>query len=96
MKNSPLTTLLLGLLVLSALGSVVLCWMYISNARELRALQSQAMSIQQNRAFISSLANDTLEYSKTHPAIEPVLEAAGLVAPKAGGSATAPKPAPKQ
>jgi hypothetical protein len=91
MKNSPLTTVLLGVLVLSALSSVMLCWMYISNARELRNLQAQAMSIQQNRAFITSLATDTLEYSKTHPAIEPVLEAVKLVEPKNA----APKPSAK-
>ena len=93
MKNSPLTTVLLGVLVLSALTSVVLCWMYISNARELRNLQAQAGAIQQNRAFVSALANETLEYSKTHPAIEPVLESAGLTPPKTG--AVAPKPATK-
>lgn len=98
MKNSPLTTVLLGVLVLSTLTSVILCWMYISNARELRALQGQALSIQQNRAFITALATDTLEYGKTHPAIEPILESAGLVAPKASASAptSASRPATKQ
>ena len=42
MKNNPLTTILLGVLTLSALASVVLCWLYISNTRELRSLQTQA------------------------------------------------------
>jgi hypothetical protein len=86
MKNTPLTTILLGVLTLSALASVVLCWLYISNARELRSLQTQASQINNNRAIINALANDTLEYSKTHPAIDPVLESLGL---KTGKSALA-------
>jgi len=94
MKNSPLTTILLGALTLSALASVVLCWMYISNTRELRTLQSQAALINNNRAMINALAADTVEYSKTHPAIEPLLKSVGL---KAGTAtpAAAGKPATK-
>ena len=73
MKNSPLTTILLGVLTLSALASVVLCWLYISNTRALRTLQAQAAQINNNRAVINALAADTVEYSKTHQAIEPIL-----------------------
>ncbi|HSA10005.1 MAG TPA: hypothetical protein P5205_06495 [Candidatus Paceibacterota bacterium] len=78
MKNSPLITILLGVLTLSALASLVLCWLFISNTRQLRALQGQAAMINQNRAIITALANDTLEYSKTHPAIDPLLESVGF------------------
>ena len=86
MKNSPLTTILLGVLTLSALASVVLCWLYISNTRELRSLQTQAAQINNNRALINALASDTVEYSKTHQAMEPILESVGL---KPGKSAPA-------
>ena len=86
MKNTPLTTILLGVLTLSALASIVLCWLYISNTRELRTLQTQAAQINSNRALINALANDVVEYSKTHQAIEPVLESVGL---KPGKSAPA-------
>ena len=94
MKNSPLTTILLGVLTLSALTSVVLCWLYISNTRELRALQTQATLINNNRTLINALASDTVEYSKTHPAIEPILESMGLKPGKSAPTAT-PKPATK-
>jgi hypothetical protein len=94
MKNNPLTTILLGVLTLSALASVVLCWLYISNTRELRALQTQATSINNNRALINALANDTVEYGKTHPAIDPILESMGLKPGKSAPSAAA-KPATK-
>ena len=78
MKRTPLTTILLGVLTLSALASVLLCWLYISNTRQLRSLQSQATFINNNRTIINALAADTLEYSKTHPAIDPVLESLGF------------------
>ena len=78
MKNTPLTTILLGVLTLSALASIVLCWLYISNTRELRTLQAQAAQINNNRALINALANDVMEYSKTHQAIEPILESFGM------------------
>jgi hypothetical protein len=78
MKNTPLTTILLGVLTLSALASIVLCWLYISNTRELRTLQAQAAQINSNRALINALAIDVMEYSKTHQDIEPILESFGM------------------
>jgi hypothetical protein len=94
MKNSPLTTILLGVLTVSALASVVLCWLYISNTRELRSLQSQANIINNNRAVMTALANDAIEYSKKNPAIDPILESVGLKPSKSGTPAPA-KPAAK-
>jgi hypothetical protein len=94
MKNNQLTTILLGLLTISALASVVLCWLYISNTRQRNTLQAQANLIVNNRNVMSALVNDTLEYSKTHPAIDPTLESLRL---KQSKSAAAPtnKPASK-
>jgi Na+-transporting NADH:ubiquinone oxidoreductase subunit NqrC len=90
MKNNSLTTILLGVLTISALASVVLCWLYISNTRQLRTLQAQAASINNNRALINALAIDTVEYSKTHPAIDPILESAGLKPGKSAPTSTKP------
>jgi hypothetical protein len=95
MKNSPLTTILLGVLTLSALASVVMCWLYISNTRALRTLQAQAAQVNNNRALINALAADTLEYSKTHPAIDPILESVGLKPGKSAPAATTNKAATK-
>jgi hypothetical protein len=94
MKNNPLTTILLGVLTVSALASVVLCWLYISNTRELRSLQSQANMINNNRTVMTALANDTMEYSKKNPAIDPILESVGLKPSKSTAPAAA-KPATK-
>ena len=87
MKNNPLTTILLGVLTLSALASVVLCWLNISNTRELRSLQTQATLINNNKAFINALVSESMEYSKTHHDIDPILESVGL---KPGKTAQTP------
>ena len=94
MKNNPLVTVLLGLLTLSVLASVVLCWLYISNTRELRSLQSQAGIIGNNRAVINAMASDVVEYSKKHPDIDPILVSVGLK-PGSSNATTTPKPAAK-
>jgi len=88
MKNNQLTTILLGLLTISALASVVLCWLYISNVRQRGSLQSTANFIVGNRNFVTALVNDTLEYSKTHQAIDPILESLRLKAGKSAPAAT--------
>lgn len=94
MKNSPLTTVLLGVLTVSALASVVLCWLYISNIRELRSFQAQANIINNNRAVMSALANDAVEYSKKNPAIDPILESVGLK-PSKSATSTSTRPTTK-
>ena len=94
MKNNPLTTVLLGVLTISALLSVWLCWRYISTTRELHSLQTQASIINNNRTVINALANDTVVYSKKNPAIEPILESVGLKPGKSAPTATG-KPATK-
>ena len=91
MTKSPLTTVLLAALLISALASVGFCCAYIFKAREVRALQGQIAGIQNNRAIIAAVANDAIEYSKRNASIDPILESAGLK-PKssAGGSTNKP------
>jgi hypothetical protein len=88
MKMSPLTAILLGALVASVLASAALSWFYMSRENKRRALQVQmqneVVAIQRNQVYISGLANDLLEYSKTHKDIEPLLESAGLTNRTAG------------
>jgi hypothetical protein len=88
MKNSSSTTILIGVLAMSVLASVVLCWLYIHNAGELRNLQINAAGINNRRAAITALANDAMEYSQKNPAIIPILEAAGIKTSKAASTTT--------
>lgn len=95
MTKSPLTTVLLAALLISALASVGFCCAYIFKAREVRALQGQIAGIQNNRAFIAAVANDAIEYSKRNSSIDPILEAAGLKPPKSSASGSTNKAAAK-
>jgi len=78
MKNDSLTALLVGVLALSAVVSVLFTYIYAVNSKELRDLQMQVMFINTRRAAIGALVNDTLEYGKTHAAIDPLLVSTGL------------------
>jgi len=80
MKNSPLMTILLALLAISAVLSLIFCYRYIRKSRELRGLQFQVTQINQRNAGINQLMNDVLDYSKRTPNrdIDRVLESFGL------------------
>jgi hypothetical protein len=80
MKNSPLTTILLALLAISAVLSLVFCWSYIRKSRDLRALQFQVSQINGRTAVINQLMSDVVEYGKRNHEIDKVLEPFGLVA----------------
>ena len=93
MKNSPMTTILLTVLAFSAIFSVATCWLYIGKNRELRQLQTTVSGVEGNRRTAAALANEAMEYSKKNPAIDPLLEQAGLK-PKPGAASTT-KPSTK-
>jgi len=87
MNKSPLTTILTGVLTLSALASLWFCYSGIKHSQEFRVLQSQLNMMTSISARIAAVGTESLEYSKTHPAINPILENAGL---KPKSSAPAP------
>ena len=90
MKNSPLALVLIGLLLVSVLLNSILIYRHVFLVRDLRQLQYQALTINNNRTIATSLANEALEYSKRNPAINPVLESLGIKArPQAGVPAAA-------
>jgi hypothetical protein len=91
MKNSPLATVLLVLLACAAIGGLVLCGSYIHITRELRTLQGKVQDINGKQAYMNSLANAALEYSKRNSQIDPILESAGIK--PSSGSSTNARPA---
>ena len=93
MKNNTLAVTFLGMLLVSTLFTAVLTYRYISSLRKLRGLQPAIVQINYNRNFMQALANETVEYSKKYPGLEPVLQ---TVRPKNPTGASAPaKPATK-
>ena len=81
--------ILLVVLAASALLSLGLCWASIGRSRELGTLRYDTSVIETKRKIGVALANDAMEYSKTHSDFLPILEAAGWK-PKAAGATNKP------
>jgi hypothetical protein len=79
MSKSPGMTILLVILVASALSSLVFCGLYIHSARQLRDVQRKTAAAQNDRILILSLGKDVLEYRKKNPAIDPLLQSTGFI-----------------
>ncbi|HWW02779.1 MAG TPA: hypothetical protein VNZ64_23975 [Candidatus Acidoferrum sp.] len=94
MRKSSSTTVLLGLLVISALLSIGFFLGSVYEERELRSLQPSAAMVNNKRAFVGALAAEAAEYSKKNPTIDPILEAVG-VKPGKGNPTPAAKTATK-
>src|SRR5262249_13477691 len=80
MKNSPLMTILLALLAISALLSLYFCYTYIRKSGEIRHLEFHVSEVNRRTAGINALMNDVIEYSKHTPNhdIDRLLESFGL------------------
>lgn len=70
--------MLLGAAAILVLAAVGLCWLYLHNTGELRALQGQAQQLNTRQQLVNALVADVIKYSETHPAVEPILESAGV------------------
>jgi hypothetical protein len=91
MKNSTLTPVLLGILLVFALGTLGLTYLNVQTIREARSLQDVANRINTLRATLDSLAREAIAYSQTNPAIDPILISVGLKNPPASpGSGNRP------
>jgi hypothetical protein len=95
MKNSPLTAILLTVLLVVSLWSVFLCWSYVSKSRELHKFQTDIGNINYRQNAINLLVNETIEYSKKNPnpAIDQILESAGVSKALRAAQAGTNKPA---
>ena len=96
MKNNPLTTILLAILAVSAVWSAILCLQYISNKRELGAMEGEVAVNSTRQNIDQAILNEAVMYSTNHPAILPVIEALGIKRPAPAPAAPAtPAPAVK-
>ncbi len=92
MKNNSILAALVLVLGLSAVFSVIQVFRYRSqfnlNLASARQLQNTAENINRMRGLMQGLANDSIEYSKTHPAIDPILQQFNLKPASAPAKAT--------
>lgn len=73
MKSNLTTSVLLGVLAVSALASVILCILWLSTVRQSRDLQQKVAAVNQSMEGARRLAAEMREYSKRNPAIDPIL-----------------------
>jgi hypothetical protein len=89
MKNSPLAPLLAGVLLLIGLMTALITVRYYFSLKEFQKLQIEYARITNKRNAVQALANEAVEYSKSNPAIDPILFEFDLK-PKPGAGATTP------
>ena len=78
MKQESLAAFLVGTLSVCAVAGLVLSANYWFSTRTLRRLQPQAMACQTRLNLAQALLNDTLEYSKRNPSIDPLLQSLNI------------------
>ena len=101
MKSNGTTTYLNWALAVVVLATAVFAARYYFASREVRQNQgliekaARLQNAQNDSVKLNNLLADTLEYSKTHPAIDPLLEKLGVKPTKSSGTASPAKPAAK-
>lgn len=99
MKSNATTTYLNWALIGGAVVLLFCGIKYYNKSKTVRAYQvliGEYNRIQTAQNLAVGLLNESVEYSKTHPAIEPTLEAIGAKTPKTGApAAPATKPVAK-
>ena len=78
MQKNSMVAALVGAIFIGSAVVLALGLRYDYQARLNRRLQAQFLVMQNKRATVEALANETLEYSKRNPAINPILIQAGI------------------
>lgn len=93
MKSNLSCTLALGVFLVCAFYTVWLSVVYYSSLRSLQESQYQYARVDQTQNALDALLNESVEYSKKHPSLEPIVQK--FLKPKPGATNAAPQAAPK-
>ena len=93
MLNRLLAPVLVGCLILSAISCAVLSLQWFFTVGEAQKLQGLAFRINSTLNAAQALVNDSVEYSRQNPAIDPILYQFNFKAPPGGTNAPEPAPA---
>ena len=85
MRKYSFAALLVGLLFISAAATAVQVLRLAFATRDMRRLQPRIIEINARLNLAQALLNDTLEYSKRNPAIDPLLQAMNFKTNSAAG-----------
>ena len=88
MRNNSFAAVLVGLLFISAVAAAVQVLRLSFATRDLRRIQPRIVEINAHLNLAQALLNDTLEYSKRNPAIDPLLQSMNLKTNSAAGAAS--------
>lgn len=79
MKNNQIIAMLVGILVITTGLCGWHAYRYVSAFHQRQQLAPTLASVHYTEGLISALANDTVEYSKKNPAIDPILKSYNLM-----------------
>jgi len=88
-KGNSLAAMLVGVLTLVALVNLWCACTYNLDYLSWRRLQAKVTTYTNNRTLMQMLANELVEYSRRNPAIDPLLQSAGLKPTSAPAAAPA-------
>jgi hypothetical protein len=90
MKNNPLTTALLGAVLVLAVLCAVCLLRYNLASRQFPVSQAKVMDLNNKGLALRSLAIELNDYAKRHPDIEPILAARNMKIVNSNAPATNP------
>ena len=88
MRNNSFAAVLVGLLFISAVAAAVQVLRLSFATRDLRRMHPRIVEINAHWNLTQALLNDTLEYSKRNPAIDPLLQSMNFKTNSAAGAAS--------
>ena len=97
-RHNPVGVVLVGLLAVTAVWDGWCAFQWYRGAREAQTLEFNYQRINNTSVAVNSLVNETIEYSKRNPSIEPILNEYNIRprgAPFSGPAQPAPKTAPR-
>ena len=78
MKKNPIGAILVAGLFLSSLLSIGLAISYLITVQRTERLRGEVLRINSTMNLMQSIANEAILYSRTNPAIDPILVQYGL------------------
>lgn len=78
MNRDPVTTILAGALLVSATLTAGICYAYLHVSQNNQQAQREMARLNAQRAVMQPLAAESLEFSRKHPSIIPVLQNLGV------------------
>jgi hypothetical protein len=74
MKTNPLTGFLVILMIACALWTCWIMYVFTYSNGKIRVLSPEIVAMENLRVTVQNLANEAVQYSKQHPAIDPLLQ----------------------